>query len=106
MHGHPKAPKCLETTTLKKQEKLIGLLRRKPCSSGENPRAHTHHCSHASRITHHVHWYWEYYPNIRLRYIGHPCHSGDFRRTPKPKPSSKRNRNLAAVWGLKVMEES
>ena len=56
---------------------------------------------------HHVHCdclaphYWEYYPNIRLRYIGHPCHSSDFWRTPKPKLSSKRNRNLAAVWGLK-----
>ena len=29
-----------------------------------------------------------------------PCHSSDFRRTPKPKLSSKQNRNLAAVWGL------
>ena len=39
---------------------------------------HTYHCSHASRIIHHVHCdclapqYWEYYPNIRLHYIGHP----------------------------------
>ena len=57
---------------------------------------------------HHVHYdclapqYWEYYPNIRLCYIGHPCHSSDFRRTPKPKPSSKQNQNLAAIWGLTV----
>ena len=39
---------------------------------------HTYHCSHASCIMHHVHCdclapqYWEYYPNIRLHYIGHP----------------------------------
>ena len=39
---------------------------------------HTYHCSHASHITHHVccdclaPQYWEYYPNIRLHYIGHP----------------------------------
>jgi hypothetical protein len=73
----------------------------------ENPWAHAHeHWSHASCIMHHVHCdclapqYWEYYPNIRLHYIGHPCHSSDFRRTPKPKLSSKQNRNLAAIWGL------
>ena len=72
---------------------------------------HTYHCSHASHIMHmhHVHCdclapqYWEYYPNIRLHYIGHPCHSSDFQRTPKLKPSSKQNRNLAAVWGLRVL---
>ena len=74
---------------------------------GENPRAHAHeHWSHASHIMHHVHCdclapqYWEYYPNIRLCYIGHPCHSSDFWRTPKLKLSSKRNWNLAAIWGL------
>ena len=36
--------------------------------------------------------YWEYYPNIRLHYIGHPVTvvtSGELR-----------NQNLAAVWGL------
>ena len=77
---------------------------------GENPWAHAHHCwSHASHITHHVHCdclapqYWEYYPNIRLCYIGHPCHSSDFWRTPKPKLSSKQNWNLAAVWGLRFL---
>ena len=29
-----------------------------------------------------------------------PCHSSDFRRTPKLKLSSKQNWNLAAIWGL------
>ena len=39
---------------------------------------HTYHCSHASCIMHHVHCdclapqCWEYYPNSRLHYIGHP----------------------------------
>ena len=74
--------------------------------AGKNPRACTHeHWSHASHIMHYVHCdclapqYWEYYPNIRLCHIGHPCHSSDFWRTPKPKPSSKWNQNLAAIWG-------
>ena len=45
--------------------------------SGENPRAHTH-IPLLTCITHHVccdclaPQYWEYYPNIRLHYIGHP----------------------------------
>ena len=61
---------------------------------------------------HHVHCdclapqYWEYYPNIRLHYIGHPCHSSDFWRTLKLKLSSKQNQNLAAVWGLSHLDAS
>ena len=73
--------------------------------SGKNPWAHTH-IPLLTCIMHHVHCdclapqYWEYYPNIRLHYIGHPCHSSDFQRTPKLKLSSKQNQNLVAIWGV------
>ena len=76
---------------------------------GENPWACTHHCwSHASRITHHVHCdclapqYWEYYPNIRLHYIGHPCHRSH-RELWNQNWAAKWNWNLAAIWGLRSM---
>ena len=59
----------------------------------KSPSSHTP-LLHASCIMHHVHCdclapqYWEYYPNIMLCYIGHPCHSSDFWRTLKLKLSS------------------
>ena len=51
IHSHPKAPQHLETTTLKKQEMLIGLLRRKPCSYNSFPTGPVH-CPlpHRSRL--------------------------------------------------------
>ena len=61
-------------------------------SSHTHTIAHMHHASHIMCIV------TVWHPNIH--YIGHPCHSSDFWRTLKPKPSSKWNQNLAAIWGL------